>query len=130
MNNYSPNEKGKAGEKYTEKYLKKNGFRILENNMRNNFGEIDIIAMNKEYIIFVEVKSRSSEDFSPPSKAVDLKKQKRILSAAHDYLRNNPIKRQPRFDVSEVFLDKETFKPYKINYIVNAYIQGGNYAIF
>ena len=58
--NLSPLDKGKIGEKYAEKYLKKNGYKILERNMRNEYSEIDIIAESKEYIIFVEVKSRSS----------------------------------------------------------------------
>lgn len=123
-------EKGKIGEAYTVKHLRKKRYKILEKNMRNSYGEIDIIASNKEYIIFVEVKSRSTENEIRPSYAVDLKKQKRIMAAAHGYIKEHSIKKQPRFDVAEVYLDNIKSKPYKINYIENAYIQGGSYAVF
>ena len=130
MKTLSTIQKGNTGEKYALKYLKKAGYKILERNMRNIYSEIDIIAANREYIIFVEVKSRTSEDFLRPAVAVDYKKQRKIMSAAHEYLKCNRINKQPRFDVAEVYLDSETSKPYKINYIANAYIQGGSYAIF
>ncbi|MDO5123454.1 MAG: YraN family protein [Eubacteriales bacterium] len=106
------------------------GYRISQRNMRNKYSEIDIIAENKEYIIFVEVKTRTGEFDLRPSFAVDRIKQQKIISAAFGYIKSNKIKKQPRFDVAEVFLGLEDFEPYKINYIENAYSQGGAYAVF
>ncbi len=126
----SPYEKGKIGEKYAEKFVRKQGFKILERNMRNRFSEIDLIAENKDYIIFIEVKSRTSESYLNPSASVNLRKQNKIMAAASEYMKVNNIHKQPRFDIAEVFLSLESNKPYKLNYIENAYIQGGGYAVF
>ena len=57
------NQIGKIGENIAAKYLKNNSYLIIDRNYRNNFGEIDIIAEKDDYIIFIEVKSRSSEDY-------------------------------------------------------------------
>ncbi len=122
--------KGEVGENYTAKFLKKNKYQILERNIRNKYSEIDIIAENKEYIIFVEVKTRTGEGATRPADAVNYRKQQMIIKAAKYYLTyTNPSAKQPRFDVSEVFLT-DNGKPYKINYIENAFIQGGSYAVF
>lgn len=130
MNNLSTSEKGQIGEDYAVKHIKRMGYRISQRNMRNKYSEIDIIAENKEYIIFVEVKTRTGEFDLRPSFAVDRIKQQKIISAAFGYIKSNKIKKQPRFDVAEVFLGLEDFEPYKINYIENAYSQGGAYAVF
>ncbi|MBQ9742679.1 MAG: YraN family protein [Ruminococcus sp.] len=130
MSIFSPITKGSLGEDYVEKYLRKKKFRILNRNMRNKYSEIDIIAENKEYIVFVEVKSRTGEYELRPVDAVSNAKQKKIMLAAFCYIHENNISKQPRFDVAEVFLDKNTFKPYKVNYIENAFSQGGDYAVF
>lgn len=122
--------KGETGEDFTAKFLRKNKCKILDRNMRNKYSEIDIIAEDKEYIIFVEVKTRTGEGIIHPAEAVNLRKQQMIIRAAKHYLTyNNPTTKQPRFDVSEVFLT-EKGKPYKINYIKNAFVQGGSYAVF
>lgn len=122
--------KGQIGEDYTAKFLKKNKYKVIERNLRNKYSEIDIIAEDKEYIIFVEVKTRTGEGITRPADAVNTRKQQMILKAAKHYLAyNNPSSKQPRFDVSEVFLT-DNGKPYKINYIKNAFIQGGSYAVF
>lgn len=123
--------KGKVGEEYTAKFLRRNKYRILERNMRNKYSEIDIIAENKEYIIFVEVKTRTGEGSPRPADAVNIRKQQMIQRAAKYYLTyTNQSSKQPRFDVAEVFLSADNNKPYKINYIENAFIQGGNYAVY
>ncbi|MGN0452743.1 MAG: YraN family protein [Ruminococcus sp.] len=130
MSLFSSVAKGNAGEDYTAKYLNKKGYKIIARNMRNRISEIDIIAENKDYIIFVEVKTRSNETYITPSMSVDRKKQKKIIASAHRYLADNKCLKQPRFDVAEVFIDAESLKLKKINYIESAYIQGGNYAVF
>lgn len=126
----SPVMKGNIGEAFIAKYLRRRGYRILERNMRNRFSEIDIIAENKEYIVFVEVKTRTSGQMLPPSFAVDAKKQRKIILAAYGYLTDNNIKKQPRIDVAEVYLKPDSKKVESINYIENAFTQGGKYAAF
>ena len=122
--------KGKIGEKFTVRYLKKLKYKVLAVNMRNRYSEIDIIAENKEYIIFVEVKTRSSDQQIRPADAVNRKKQQKIMTAAKHYLlyEYKDQSKQPRFDIAEVFLNEKN-KPYSINYIENAFIQGGSYAL-
>ena len=120
-------EIGKLGEKLATSFLRRKGYWILEKNSRHSHNEIDIIAKNKKYIIFVEVKTRTTDNdlysyFGSPSSAVTKAKQSRIIAAAKDYLsssRHNEI--QPRFDVIEVFLSKEDSKLLKINHIENAF---------
>ncbi len=123
------NDIGKYGEDIASDYLKKNGFSVIERNIHFSHNEIDIIAKNKEFIIFVEVKTRSvgSDLYSPfgtPGASVNSAKQKRTIAAAKDYLRVNYgkwSKLQPRIDVIEVYLDKDTAKTLKINHIENAF---------
>lgn len=123
-------DKGRLGEKYTVKFLKKHKYKIIECNMRNRYSEIDIIAENKEYIIFVEVKTRSSGQVIPPSAAVNKAKQLKIMKAARYYLSYASCsQKQPRFDVAEVFLNEKN-RPERINYISGAFMQGGGYAAF
>ena len=107
-------EIGAYGEKLAAKHLKKTGYKILEKNKHQSYNEIDLIVADKEYIVFVEVKTRSVQSdnlylpFGSPAEAVDKKKQARTVRAAKDYLRDNPQKgKQPRMDVVEVFLEKE-----------------------
>jgi len=128
MKNFSTLSKGKTGEKYVCKFLKKKKFKILEVNMRNKYSEIDIIAEDKSYIIFVEVKTRTTDFPIRPAEAVNLQKQHKIMLAAKYYLTYKNISKQPRFDVAEVYMN-ENGKLLKINYIENAFMQGGDYAV-
>jgi len=116
-------EIGKMGEKAAAKYLKKNRYKILKKNLHISHNEIDIIAEDKKFIVFVEVKSRSAlneSDISPAS-AVTKSKQQRLITAARIFLSKYKKERQPRFDVIEVFIHKETKKIIKINHITNAF---------
>lgn len=121
-------EKGSLGEKAVVKYLKKNKYKIIETNYAQKAGEIDIIAENKEYIIFVEVKTRAPGQMLPPGFSVDYKKRRRILITASFYIRENKVKKQPRFDIAEVIMNYKG-KP-EINYIDNAFGQEGDYGAF
>lgn len=109
---------GLEGEERAAKYLKKQGYSITARNFQSRFGEIDIIAENDEYIIFVEVKARSEKSIAEPKEFVDRRKQRKIITTAEIYLSVNPTKKQPRFDVVEV--KKEKSKVY-LNHIVNAF---------
>ena len=122
-------EIGRLGEAYAEKFLKKNGYRILERNKHESHNELDLIVTDKEYLVFVEVKARSvSENFhlpyGSPAAAVDRQKQRRTIRAAQAYLltcRKKDQEKQPRMDVIEIFLDRDSHKLLKINHIVNAF---------
>lgn len=93
------NVTGKIGEDFAAKLIESNGYEIIARNFRTRLGEIDIIAQNKEFIVFVEVKTRKENSFSTPLEAVDVRKQKKIIFAAEEYLQNISVNLQPRFDV-------------------------------
>ncbi len=96
------NATGKAGEEYTVQWLKKHGYSILVRNYHSRFGEIDIIARDAQYIVFVEVKTRKSNTMVSSLEAVSQRKQQKILLTAQQYLLCYPSKLQPRFDVAAV----------------------------
>lgn len=102
---------GRLGEELASKHLKKNKYKILARNFHASHNEIDIIAENKQYIVFVEVKTRSCnfpDDliYGSPASAVTYSKQKRTIAAAYDYLRKSKSDKQPRFDVIEIILKR------------------------
>ncbi len=117
-------EIGDIGESVASKFLKKQGYKITKRNIHLSHNEIDIIAEDREFIVFVEVKTRTGDPldtrFGVPSSAVDKKKRGHLLAAARDYLGKNPTKKQPRMDVIEVWLN-ESKKVVDINHIRNAY---------
>ena len=116
---------GNCGEKAAVSYLKKNKFKILEQNYIAHNNEIDIIAKNKEFLVFVEVKTRtvgvnSKSDTTRPAAAVTAEKQRKIISAARFYLACNPPEVHVRFDVIEVYLtDNKKIK--RIHHIPSAF---------
>lgn len=122
-------EIGRLGEEYAAKFLKKQGYRILDKNKHQSHNEIDLIISDKQYLVFVEVKTRSvNEDlylsYGSPASAVDRQKQRRTLKAAQAYLttcKEREKAKQPRMDVVEVFLEKETHRLLTINHIINAF---------
>jgi len=112
---------GAIGEQLAVHYLKNKGYRILDCNYRTRLGEIDIIAILNDTIVFVEVKTRSSGAFGTPSEAVNYKKQMTIRRVSQQYLLSNRLGEDDwnlRFDVIEVQLIE---KKYKINHMENAF---------
>lgn len=75
---YYKQETGKTGEDISTEYLEKNGYQIIERNFRCNQGEIDIIAIQKNEIIFIEVKTRSNAHYGLPAEAVNIPKKKHL----------------------------------------------------
>lgn len=117
-------EIGAFGEDFTVKYLKKQGYKILERNFHSRFGEIDIIASKKNVIAFVEVKTRGENAIYSPREAVDFYKQQKCVKTAQMYLVQNSVELQPRFDVSEILLEKREDSKLRVkehNYIENAF---------
>lgn len=102
-------ELGKAGEKFAENHLRKRGLEILETNFRKREGEIDIIALDGEIVVFVEVKTRRSQEFGLPIEAVDEKKQEKIYEIAEAYLAEKGwMERELRFDVFSIQFCRDT----------------------
>ena len=91
---------GKQGEALAVEFLEKNGYRVLENNFRCRYGELDIVAIDGEIIAFVEVKTKTNNRFGPPKLAVDLRKQRQLSKTAMMYLTQKRLNDCPaRFDV-------------------------------
>jgi putative endonuclease len=97
-------ELGLRGEQEAARLLKKRGYKILEKNFRSRLGEVDIVAREGETIVFVEVKTRASENFGSPKEAIDTRKRRRIIRASLDYLNRSRAygDRGIRFDVVTV----------------------------
>lgn len=85
-------EKGIEGESVAVDFLKANGYKILERNFTTKCGEIDIIARKKSSIVFVEVKTRTSDNFGTPSEAVDRRKLNKLTSVANQYIQKTKLK--------------------------------------
>lgn len=112
---------GAAGERLAAEFVERKGFRLVAANFtapvgRNRLGvlinvEIDLIAYDKETLVFLEVKTRSSDEFAAPEKAVDLRKQRQIIRGARAYRRifrtNSPF----RYDVVSIVLPDERSRP-------------------
>ncbi len=99
---------GAWGEDQAAEYLSGQGGKIVERNFRTPVGEIDIIVKERNYIVFVEVKTRRSVAFGTPQEAVGLRKQRQIVRTAQWYLQNNRnLKLQPRFDVVAILCQSD-----------------------
>ena len=91
---------GDRGERLAARYLKRQGFRIIARQSRSRIGEIDLIALDRETIVFVEVKTRSSHAAGHPAEAVKFQKQKQLTRTALAWLkRRDLLERRSRFDV-------------------------------
>ena len=96
---------GELGERAAKKHLKLRGLKFLTANFRTPRGEIDLVFRDRDCLVFVEVKTRSSEEWARPAAAVNKERRQRLTRAGLDYLRrlkNPPVK--IRFDIVEVLL--------------------------
>ena len=80
---------GRKGEKLAEKHLKSKGYKILSRNFRSHFGEIDIIAVKRNKLVFFEVKTRWSRKFGSPESAITPLKIKRMIKTAYYFHQKN-----------------------------------------
>ena len=100
---------GRWGEAEAAAYLRKRGYTILAANYHSRFGEIDLIAEDRDFLVFVEVKLRKSADFAEAREFVDRKKQERLKQTALLYLaQHESAAKQPRFDVIEIYAPQGT----------------------
>ena len=116
------NETGAWGEAVAAEYLRKKQYKIIKQGFRSKFGEIDLIAQNGKYLVFVEVKLRKSNRFAMAREYVDARKQEKLRITASLYLSLRPTSLQPRFDVVEIYAPEgvATAKP-KIYHLENAF---------
>lgn len=95
---------GSDFESQAESFLLNNGFSILEKNFYYSHCEVDLIALYKDILVFVEVKGRYNSNFGSPSESVSFKKRKNIIKCAKFYIhKNNLYDKFVRFDVIEVY---------------------------
>lgn len=105
---------GFSGERRAARYLKRQGYKILERNFRCKMGEVDVIAQKGDAVAFVEVKTRTSDYFGEPNQAVNSTRQERYKNAARYYFYGKSVNVTVRFDIIEVTKDG-------INHIENAF---------
>lgn len=111
---------GKCGESFALKFLRKRGYEILRTNLRTPFGELDIVARQKDVIVFVEVKTRTSSSLGPPFLSVTRTKQIHLVRNALCYLKmRGRIEANWRIDVVSVKLNNRD-EPESIELIENA----------
>lgn len=111
---------GRSGEEAAAAYLKKEKFRLVCRGFRFQRGEIDIIAYDKDTLVFVEVKTRRGTEFGPPEESVTPFKQRQIRRLAEAYLMQNNLGDVPcRFDI--LALSPEGKRGYRVHHIPDAF---------
>lgn len=117
---------GRTGETIAVKYLKRKGYKIHFTNYKTPFGELDIVGRNRDYTVFVEVKTRSTSSLGPPSLSVDHIKKRHLIKNALFYLKQRRLVNSLwRIDVVSVKLSPE-WEIEQIEHIENA-VTGEDY---
>ncbi len=112
------NELGKKGEQLAVDFLLKEGYEILDRNYRFDKAEVDIIALKDNILAIVEVKTRSTKDFGNPQDFVKPKQIKNLVKAVDEYVNENDLELEVRFDIIAIVKEKKGFK---IEYLENAF---------
>ena len=115
---YISHELGRIGENIIADYITKLGYKVVERNFACNQGEIDIIAKDKEELVFIEVKTRTDISYGEASEAVTDTKKRHLINSIKYYIYKQKLENQPiRIDVAEVYIKCGKVK---INYIKQA----------
>ena len=119
---YSPRRSlGSRGERAATKYLKRKGYKIVAQGNRLAPGELDLVAVDGRTVVFVEVKTRRSDQYGSPAEAVDLQKQRRLTRLAVTYLKRHGLLEYPaRFDVVAIVWPEDQRRP-AIEHFINAF---------
>lgn len=113
---------GAWGEALAAEYLRKKRYKILAAGYFCRFGEVDLIAQDRKFLVFVEVKLRKGDGFARPREFVDSHKQDRLRMTASMFLSQHPTQLQPRFDVIEIYAPQGTATPSpRINHMEDAF---------
>ncbi|MCB0572129.1 MAG: YraN family protein [Phaeodactylibacter sp.] len=115
-------EIGKTGEELARRFLEGEGYRILETNWRYSRAEVDLIAMDGQALVFVEVKTRSTDAFGRPEEFVSLKKQRLMAMAAGAYMEAIGHYWEVRFDVVSILYRSEA--DYELRHLKDAFFPG------
>ena len=113
---------GEWGESLAAAFLKEKGYLILETNWRHQRAEVDIIAMDGEILVFVEVKTRSSDYFGPPEIFVTPRKEQLLIRAAHAYMKQIDHHWEIRFDIVSIL--SRSREDYRIEHLPDAFWPG------
>ncbi len=117
----SRKELGVKGEKLAAKFLRRRGYKIIQRNYRCKLGEIDIIAERDGTIVFVEVRTRQTEEFGPPQYSITAAKRNQISRVALCYIREkNLVGQSCRFDAIAITFSPGSRRP-EIEHIENAF---------
>lgn len=121
---------GDRGERAASRYLRRLGYRIRARQYANRYGEIDLIALDGRCIVFVEVKTRRTDEAGHPVEAVDYRKRRKLTQTALAYLkRHGLLERRARFDVLTVLWPEDERKPH-IEHFQNAFEPVGEGQMF
>ncbi len=111
---------GRLGESLAAEYLKNEGFNIIEINYNCPAGEIDIIAKEYDYLVFIEVRTKSGSGFGSPEESITKTKKKHMIESAYTYLgEKDKMQSNWRIDFIAVELDRD-YKPLRIEYYQDA----------
>ena len=105
---------GRQGEQLATDYLKNNGYTVLSRNWRAGHLEVDVIAENSEFVVFCEVKARSSTVMGNPEEFVTAQKQKNLIRAAARYMQMTGKKKEVRFDIISIVSNGENNTVYHL----------------
>lgn len=112
------NELGKKGEQLAVNFLLKENYKIVERNYRFDKAEVDIIAKKDDILAIIEVKTRSTKDFGDPQDFVKPKQIKNLVKAVNEYVIENKLETEVRFDIIAVVKEKNGFS---IEHLENAF---------
>jgi putative endonuclease len=120
LNKHPKEPSGAYFEAIATQHLKQNKVSILKNNYHSRYGEIDIIGLEKDILIFVEVKARNEDALTSPEEAVNYSKQQKIIKTAKRFLCQNPSYQTwtCRFDVISILFTKDS---HQIKWLKNAF---------
>jgi len=122
MQTYNNHQLGRWGEKKAKNYIIKNGYNILNENYRISSGQIDLIALDDNYIVFIEVKTRYTKKYGLPGEAVNYHKKNKIRKIASHFLniscKNDFSTYKKRFDVITIMIEN---KKAKLKHFKNAF---------
>lgn len=117
--------KGKNGEEMAREFLVKKGFELVESNYENKIGEIDLVMVDKDWLVFVEVKLKVGDKFGTPEEMIDKRKLSKIKRVAESYLvlEKKKIKRFEKFRIDAVcMVTDENKEILRINHYENIYV--------
>jgi len=100
-------EIGQLGERIAKKYLQDKGYRIMDENYKNKYAEVDLIADNKDILVFVEVRTRITEQFGTPEDSINRNKMKKLIRNAEAYVARRRYSKKHRIDAVCIVLNKE-----------------------